>query len=99
MLGTCGNDLRPSTSAWSLQQWYHIVGTYDGASLKVYVDGSLVGTKTTTINTNTDFNHVGVGIDTWWNGTYHYLCNGKVDEVKLYDYALSSSQVGELYGL
>ncbi|MEC8278855.1 MAG: fibrinogen-like YCDxxxxGGGW domain-containing protein, partial [Myxococcota bacterium] len=99
MLGTCGNDLRPSATPWSLSQWYHIVGTYDGTELKLYVDGALVGTKSTTISTNTGHNHVGIGVDTWWNGTYHWLCNGKVDEVKLYSYELSSTEVSELYNL
>ena len=67
--------------------------------MKLYVDGVYMGSKATTLNTSSGYDHVGVGVDTWWSSTYHYLCNGRVDEIKLYDYALSDSQITALYGL
>jgi hypothetical protein len=98
-LGTCGADLRPAASAWDLDTWYHIVGTYNGSQLELYINGVSVGTVAQTLDTNTEFDHVGIGIDTWWSGTFHYLCDGRVDEVKLYDYALSPSDVSALHSL
>ena len=43
MVGTCSNDLRPSNASWSIDTWYHVVGTYDGSKLDLYVDGTLIG--------------------------------------------------------
>jgi hypothetical protein len=98
-LATCGADLRPATSAWDLDTWYHIVGTYNGSQLELYINGVSVGTVAQTLDTNTEFDHVGIGIDTVWSGTFHWLCDGRVDEVKLYDYALSPSDVSALHSL
>ena len=61
--------------------------------MTIYVDGVAVGSKVTALNTSASFNHVGIGVDTWWSAGYHYMCNGRVDEVKLYDYALSPAEV------
>lgn len=97
MLGTCGNDIRPSASAWALDSWHHMVGTHDGSTMTIYVDGVAVGSKVTALNTSASFNHVGIGVDTWWSAGYHYMCNGRVDEVKLYDYALSPAEVTQLF--
>jgi len=101
MLGTCGHDydLRTSAPAWYVDSWYHIVGTYDGTTLRLYVDGEEVGSRGVGISTSTTFDKVGIGVETWWSGTYHWLCDGRVDEVKLYDYALSGDDIDDLYEL
>ena len=35
-----------SSGAVSLSEWHTAVGTYDGTTIKVYLDGSLVGSTT-----------------------------------------------------
>jgi hypothetical protein len=97
MLVTCSNDIAPSGSAWALDSWHHMVGTHDGSTMTIYVDGVAVGSMATALNTGAGFNHVGIGVDTWWSASAHYMCNGRVDEVKLYDYALSPAEVTELF--
>ena len=40
------NDFVESkTSDWKVDQWYHFAGTYDGKSLRIYVNGKLEGEK------------------------------------------------------
>jgi hypothetical protein len=101
MINTCGVsfDLALTSPAVVLDTWYHVVGTYDGFTLALWLDSVQVGNDGEYLNTATGFNRVGVGVDTWWSATTHYLCDGRIDEVKLYDYALTPAQVAELFAL
>lgn len=70
--------------------WYHILGTYDGETINLYLDGKLVATNTSpsgTITTNAA--NVNIGRS---EGFGRYL-NGKIDEVKIYNIALTPEQV------
>lgn len=79
--------------------WYHVVGTYDmdlstDESLKLYVDGELVDTNLDTggilVNGVNDL-YMGVHYQTKTNGF-----NGQIDDVKIYNRALSASEVKQL---
>ena len=69
---------------------YHVVATFSGTSLKIYVDGALRGTtaRTTAIPDNASGVNVGVG------GSYF---DGTIDEVAVYSYELTGQQVTEHY--
>lgn len=70
--------------------WYHVMGTYDGETINLYLDGKLVATNTSpsgTITTNAA--NVNIGRS---EGFGRYL-NGKIDEVKIYNIALTPEQV------
>jgi hypothetical protein len=95
---SCGDDLLGGTS-WNVNEWHHMVSTYDGTNVVLYIDGVGVSSEAKALYTDTYFDHVTVGVDPWWSSTYHYLTHGLVDEVKLYDYALAASEVEELYKL
>src|SRR6185312_15302084 len=77
----------------SLHTWYHLVGTADGASSKLYVNGQSVGStsagNTYTGYTAADF-HVG-------GGPIYGSLNGQVDEAAVYPYALTGTQVANHY--
>ena len=67
--------------------WNHVVGTYDGSSLKVYLDGEL---ETSTSYSGTIFASpvdvlAGLGF------------NGDMDELLIYNYVLSSEQISSMY--
>jgi len=74
--------------------WYHIAGTYDGQQMVLYVNGASVGTIQTsgTINVTPDpvcvgniVNAAGAVSDEYWAGI--------IDEVRIWDRALSADEV------
>jgi hypothetical protein len=75
-------------------QWYHIVGTYDGKEMSLYVNNVLEGKMTSSINLG-ESNTIRIG---YWRDQnrqwYHY--EGLIDEVMIYNRALSSDEVSTL---
>jgi len=75
--------------------WKHIIGVFDGTTLKVYVNGikgtdaTLTGTQSTTTQ--------GFEIGSRAGGSYKI--NGSIDDVRVYSRALSASEVRQLYSL
>jgi hypothetical protein len=70
--------------------WAHIVGTYDGANLTMYIDSVLqTATIATTLQLNTGFS-IGDSDST-------FLLNGDIDKLYLYDHDLSATDVSTLY--
>ena len=67
-------------------QWYYVAGSYDGTTLKVYVNGKLDGTKAVSNSTN-DTNlplYIGQYSGAWF-GSYF---DGLIDEVRIYSKVL-----------
>jgi hypothetical protein len=69
--------------------WMHIVGTYDGSTLKTYLNGTLLGS--TTYSLYGAINTKGYFIGKRWDGNYFYT--GAIAEVRAYSLALSDTQV------
>jgi hypothetical protein len=90
-----------ASSAISAGTWHHVVTTYDGsqtiAGMKLYVDGSNIAV------TNTTDNGFGTFTDRPWRiGTDRYTTpadyfNGSIDDVRIYNRALSAGEVLDLY--
>ena len=80
-------------------EWHHVVGVYNSTALMIYVDGVLRGSTLASGKIRDNYNHV-VCI-----GGEAHNCNnpaaakfiGSIDEVRIYNYALSGSQVTSLY--
>ena len=67
--------------------WHHYCLTYDGSTAKLYYDGSYVAHLDISLNTGTH--------DIWigrWDNDYF---NGKIDEMRIWDIALDSTQIRE----
>ena len=73
-------------------KWYHFVGTWGSGGIKIYIDGELKGTNPYTggVPQWTHYNYLGT--NTW--GGY---VNSTIDEVRIYNRALSDSEIQELY--
>ena len=77
-------------------EWHHLLGTYDGSAMKLYVDGNLE-------DTNTDFSgdlpvvvgDVHIGAD--YEASPGNFFNGQLDEVRVYNRALADAEVQRLY--
>jgi hypothetical protein len=84
-------------TAPEVNRWYHVVGVRDAASgtLKLYVDGQLVATKSVCLG-EASTGHTVIGRGKYGGGPVDYL-NGAVDQVHVYDRALSDSDVSTLF--
>ena len=71
--------------------WIHLVGTYDGANWKLYRNGVLVATQASGVGALPN-NYTGWAIGSSGNG-WSDPFSGQVDEVAVYDHALTANQV------
>jgi len=73
----------------TLNKWYHIVGSYDGTKMQVFINGKETGSsKIISGNIGTNFGHsfyVGLAFD------------GYIDMLRVYNSGMSVSQVEKLY--
>ena len=76
--------------------WHHLVGTVNSSSAILYVDGSQVDTATISNNITVDNLLIGAENNRATLNPTNYF-NGKIDQIRIYDAALTSSQVTELY--
>lgn len=76
-----------------LNTWAHAVGTWDGTTIKLYVNGVLRQSVPGSITMLTGSGGMGIGGDA--NGGNPW--NGRIDEAALYNYALSAAQVADHY--
>jgi Concanavalin A-like lectin/glucanases superfamily len=74
--------------------WHYAVGTYDGINLKIYVDGVLDGTTANATTPITGTNPLDIGTD---NGALNSF-NGSLDEISVWNIALSLAQIQSFIG-
>jgi glucose/arabinose dehydrogenase len=77
------------TSAVSLNTWTHLTSTYDGANLKLYVNGTLVSTKAVTGTLANTADPLRIGGNSIWGEFFQ----GQIDNVRLYNRALMASEI------
>ncbi|MBD3282064.1 MAG: hypothetical protein GF387_00405 [Candidatus Portnoybacteria bacterium] len=76
-------------------QWYYLVGVLTSDKLKVYLDGNYVAQTDRTVNPKTGSN---LEIASPWGGggdNFH----GSIDEVRIYNRALSEEEIKRLYNM
>jgi hypothetical protein len=96
--GTCGlndnsgyEDIR-ATFSFQSSKWYCLAATYDGLKAKIYVDGDLIGEQVISFPTLAQCTGTTFKIGRWWNGDAIPF-KGKIDEVRIYNRALSGDEV------
>jgi len=82
------------TTTIPLNTWTFVAGTYDGSTMKVYVNGNLDGSvsKTGPIDTNNMVLSMG---RSGYNTNYY---KGSIDEIKIWNRALTDSEIKKEYG-
>ncbi|MGZ4413914.1 MAG: LamG-like jellyroll fold domain-containing protein, partial [Gaiellaceae bacterium] len=89
--GTFGNTNANAfaTSALPANSWSYLATSYDGANLRLYLNGTLVSTVAKTGAITTTTNALTIGSDSFW-GQYF---SGLIDNIRIYNTALSQTQI------
>lgn len=79
--------------------WHHVVITADANSQKVYLDNTLVGTDLGGIISGSFlYSYIGhIESGSWPNIPSNHYFNGLIDDVRIYNIAISDTIVNELY--
>jgi hypothetical protein len=77
------------TGGLALNTWAHLAATYDGATMRLYVNGVQVANRAQTGAIETSTNPLQIGGDS----IYGQYFTGRIDEVRIYNRALSATQI------
>ena len=77
------------TSPLPVNSWSHLALTFDGSVLRLYVNGIQAGTQAFTGSMATSANPLQIGGDSLYGQFY----NGLIDEVRVYNIALTPTQI------
>jgi hypothetical protein len=75
-------------------EWHHVAAVYDGKQVCIYIDGEVDVCKEWTGGIAQNDYEVLIGENAQENGRYF---DGLIDDVRIYNYALSVQQVSDLY--
>jgi hypothetical protein len=84
-----------SNTVVEIDKWYHVAATYQaGNNIKIYINGALEETTSISITRNSNSNNFSIGQSLYWPGRFF---EGKIDEVKIYNRALSEEEIEAEY--
>jgi hypothetical protein len=84
-------------NTWTLGNWYHLVGTYDGSAVKIYVTGKLIASAPASGAMSDYGRPLRIGAFDNLSGSDSYT-PGLIDEVGIYNRSLSTNEIALLYG-
>ena len=79
---------------WEVEQWYHVAATYDGAQMRLFVNGQEDGASPRAATGPVDQSDTPLGIAS--SGSGHQL-HGIVDEVCVYNRAIAEEEIQASY--
>jgi hypothetical protein len=85
--------LKAPTGSIVAGQTYHVVGSYDGTTQRLYINGQQVTTAALTGAASSTTTPLVIGS---WDGTKEFF-SGRIDDVAVYPRALSATQVDDHY--
>ncbi len=93
------SDSLASTNAASLNQWQHIAATFNQGQAKIYINGQLDNTKAMSVSSiMNDAQPITFGGYWQYCGpAFVSTLNGLLDDVRIYNRALSDGEVQQLY--
>jgi PKD repeat protein len=91
-----GEQVIDTPRAYNDGDWHQVSATFGPGGMALYVDGQLVGTNANTSVAGYD-GYWRVGSDNIWGGANTAALNGRVDEVAVYDHALTAARVQAQY--
>ncbi len=87
--GTFSGSPLYGTSGLPLNTWSHLASTYDGVTMRLYVNGAQVSSRPQTGQIATSTGALTIGGD----ATYGQHFAGRIDDVRVYKVALTQAQV------
>ena len=89
---------RPRPNTLPANQWKHIVCAFDGSEVRIYINGQTQSGWGVSASGNlTPKSHnLGIGVSTE-NANYQNNFEGLIDELKIYDRALSAGEISDSY--
>ena len=90
-----------STPSYNDGNWHMATATLSTtAGMSLYIDGILIGTDPTTVNGQAYTGYFKIGYDNmngWSSQPANFFFTGSIDDVLIYNTALSASQISNLY--
>jgi hypothetical protein len=72
-----------------INTWSYLAATFDGATLRLYVNGVSVGSSTLSGSAAVSASALRIGGNTVWNEFFQ----GRIDEVRIYNRALTAAEI------
>jgi hypothetical protein len=91
-----GSNVAVTATPMAIGQWEHIVITFDGATGRIYRNGSSVASGGFSLSSKTDA-PMNIGASANATGTYNFIFNGTMDDIRVYNYAMDGYEVATLY--
>ncbi len=89
----CQSGTQATTNYPSVGVWHHIVGVSTGSVFSFYIDGALAASTNVAVSvTNANYR---IGASGPQSNVYPF--DGKIDDVRIYNRALSAAEVTQLY--
>jgi formylglycine-generating enzyme required for sulfatase activity len=79
-----------------VNKWYHLAGTWDGDSMRLFVNGLKINTAIgpkSPISSNSGSVQIGRLRDI----SFQYYVDGSIDDIHIYNHALSAAEIDSLY--
>lgn len=92
-IGNSGWHEATSSAVMAINQWYHVAGTYDGTSLKVYINGILANTVVYVGTIQSTTYDLTIGDFAYASGGGNRYFDGQIDEARVWSIALTESQI------
>lgn len=85
-----------ATVPYETGRWYHVVGTYDGSRMRIYINGTERGSSSNRRG-SIDYSPAAFVIGCYLDDNEFYPLEGFISEVRLYNRALTSQQIRNRY--
>lgn len=95
--GTYGDPHQTDTTTFTpdTESWYNLIGVFYKGTIKMYINGQLISTKTGLASKALLCPNSKIVIGAWWDGDPQNI-NGKLDNVRLYNRVLTPHEIVEL---
>jgi hypothetical protein len=92
--GGFGAPIITSVGYVSRDVWTHVAATYDGSLMKIYINGALDSSNPWTGGINTDNGRpLTIGKNNFFPWSEEFWFEGKIDDVRIYNRALSQQEI------